>query len=183
MRAILFSLWMCASAAFATFSIQGVELAQQIRVDDQVLQLDGAGLLRWKGLFKVYVAAHYRETPGAGFDLQSDEAQALEIAYLRDVPPEGFVKATRLGLSKTLPAGEQLSDWQPDLDRFLDAYRGVAKGDRYQLGVNGSGFHLALNGQIIHRSDNAALGRRLLGVWLAENSPASGLRADLLALN
>lgn len=183
MKAILLSLWVFASTSAQATSIQGVDFAPQIEVQGQPLVLDGAGLLRWKGIFKVYVAGLYREQPEQDFSFDSVESQTLEIAYLRDIPAEGFIKATRLGLEKTLPNDETLAQWQPDLDGFLNAYQSVQKGDRYRLSVTQSEFSLSLNGSQVYQSENSALGRRLLGVWLDERSPSPSLREDLLAMN
>lgn len=183
MKGILFSLLLSAPLASATTEIANVEFQSAIEIADTQLTLDGAGLLRWKGIFKVYVAGFYRELPDSGFALDSDETQALEIEYLRDVSADGFVKATRVGLESTLPEGETLADWDAPLSEFLDAYRSVERGDRYRLVVMPDSFELLLNGQALYRSDQTALGRRLLGVWLNEGSLSPSLRADLLAAN
>lgn len=184
MRAILFSLAVLSTNVVADVaSVAGVLFQPTLAVQNQQLQLDGAGLLRWKGLFKIYAAGLYREDPKAGFDLDSNEIQVLEIEYLRSVNVQGFVDATRLGLQRTLPAGESISQWESSLAPFLAAYQDVVKGDRYQLAVTETFFTLALNGQELYRSEDTALGRRLLGVWLDERSLSPSLREALLASN
>lgn len=183
MKAMLFSLGLAISSSASAVTVADVTFADRLEINNQQLYLDGAGLLRWKGIFKVYVAGFYRETPDLGFALDTDESQVLEIEYLRDVGADGFVKATIAGLEQTLPANETLSQWEADLSSFLAAYQGVSNGDRYRLSVFEDRFELALNGQRLVSIDNPDLGRRLLGVWLAEQSPAQSLREALLAKN
>ena len=183
MKAMLFSLGLILSGSASAVTVADVTFADRLEINNQQLYLDGAGLLRWKGIFKVYVAGFYRETPDLGFALDTDESQVLEIEYLRDVNAEGFVKATIAGLKQTLPANEALGQWEADLAPFLAAYQDVSKGDRYRLSVFEDRFELALNGQRLVSIDNPDLGRRLLGVWLADQSPAQALREALLAKN
>ena len=59
----------------------------------------------------------------------------------------------------------------------------MSKGDRYRLSVFEDRFELSLNGQRLVLIDNPDLGRRLLGVWLGDQSPAQSLREALLAKN
>ena len=183
MKAMLFSLGLALSGCASAVTVADVTFADRLEINNQQLYLDGAGLLRWKGIFKVYVAGFYREAPDLGFALDTDESQVLEIEYLRDVNADGFVKATIAGLEQTLPANEALGQWEADLAPFLAAYQDVSKGDRYRLSVFEDRFELALNGQRLVSIDNPDLGRRLLGVWLADQSPAQALREALLAKN
>ena len=183
MKAMLFSLGLALSGSASAVTVADVTFADRLEINNQQLYLDGAGLLRWKGIFKVYVAGFYRETPDLGFALDTDESQVLEIKYLRDVDAEGFVKATIAGLEQTLPANEALAQWEAELSPFLAAYQDVSKGDRYRLSVFEDRFELALNGQRLVSIENPDLGRRLLGVWLADQSPAQALRDALLAKN
>ena len=183
MKAMLFSLGLALSGSASAVTVADVTFADRLEINNQQLYLDGAGLLRWKGIFKVYVAGFYRETPDLGFALDTDESQVLEIEYLRDVDAEGFVKATIAGLEQTLPANEALAQWEAELSPFLAAYQDVSKGDRYRLSVFEDRFELALNGQRLVSIENPDLGRRLLGVWLADQSPAQALREALLAKN
>ena len=183
MKAMLFSLGLALSGSASAVTVADVTFADRLEINNQQLYLDGAGLLRWKGIFKVYVAGFYRETPDLGFALDTDESQVLEIEYLRDVDAEGFVKATIAGLEQTLPANEALAQWEAELSLFLAAYQDVSKGDRYRLSVFEDRFELALNGQRLVSIENPDLGRRLLGVWLADQSPAQALREALLAKN
>ena len=183
MKAMLFSLGLALSSSASAVTVADVTFADRLEINNQQLYLDGAGLLRWKGIFKVYVAGFYRETPDLGFALDTDESQVLEIEYLRDVDAEGFVKATIAGLEQTLPANEALAQWEADLSPFLAAYQDVSKGDRYRLSVFEGRFELTLNGQRLVSIENPDLGRRLLGVWLADQSPAQALREALLAKN
>lgn len=183
MKAMLFSLGLALSGSASAVTVADVTFADRLEINNQQLYLDGAGLLRWKGIFKVYVAGFYRETPDLGFALDTDESQVLEIEYLRDVDAEGFVKATIAGLEQTLPANEALAQWEAELSPFLAAYQDVSKGDRYRLSVFKDRFELALNEQRLVSIENPDLGRRLLGVWLGDQSPAQALREALLAKN
>ena len=64
------------------------------------LRLAGAGLFRWKWLFKVYAVAHYLP-PGAPPEGPSaDVARRLEFSYLVDIERDGFGKAAELALAE-----------------------------------------------------------------------------------
>ena len=161
-------------------TVADVTFADRLDINDQQLYLDGAGLLRWKGIFKVYVAG-FTARRRSWIRSETDESQVLEIEYLRDVG-QRLCKATIEGLKQTLPANESLAQWEAELSPFLAAIK-VSKGDRYRLSVFEDRFELALNGQRLVSIENPDLGRRLLGVWLGDQSPAQSLREALLAKN
>ena len=128
MKAMLFSLGLALSSSVSAMTVADVTFADRLDINDQQLYLDGAGLLRWKGIFKVYVAGFYRETPDLGFDLNTDESQVLEIEYLRDVGADGFVKATIEGLEAN-PAGKRIAlAMGSRVVAILAAYQDVSKG-------------------------------------------------------
>lgn len=175
LNALLALVLLLPSLAWANFPATAV-------VANETLRLEGQGLLRWKGLFKVYEAALYR-APGAPlYSIDGAEMARLDIRYLRDIPARGFVDATRAGFEAVLPAGETLSQWLGPLNQTLGAYQDVSAGDGYRLEVSPQGFRLLLNDRVLVDSPDSAFGRRLLGVWLLPGTPAPGLREQLLSL-
>lgn len=169
-------------SANADVRVSDVDFQPTVTVQNQTLVLNGAGLLRWKGIFKVYAAAHYRQFPELDFDLASDEWHRLELAYLRPISADAFVKATEAAFAEALPDGETFDQWNTRLTPFLAAYNAVDKGDRYALTVSADQFTLELNGRSLFASEDTEVGRRLLNVWLGERSAAPDLRDDLLAV-
>lgn len=186
-KAILFgvlcavSIGLSTKTAQAQVTVANVDFPSQVDFLDRSLALDGAGLLRWKGIFKVYAAAHYRENPDTPFQIDSDETHRLDLAYLRSISAEGFVKATELAFEQSLPANESVQQWQDRLMPFLRAYQDVEAGDRYSLIVTDAQVELRLNEQSVFQSTDTAVGRRLLAVWLGDRSAAPALRDQLLA--
>ena len=181
-KAIALSL-LVALPSWASVQIKGATFPETVNSQSATLKLDGAGLLKWRGLVSVYAAALYRENLDAGFPAELSETKRLEIEYFRDISREDLIKGTGIAFERTLPQGESVDDWREPLNTFLQGYAGVQKGDRYALEAGTFGYRLLLNGEVRVEGENAAFGQRLLGIWLAPTSPSEKLREALLAQN
>jgi len=95
-----------AGALAAPVNVAGIELADPIALSGATLQLNGAGI-RYKAVFKVYVAALYLEktavTPEAVFAISGPKR--ISISLLREIDSnelgKSFTKAFEENASKT----------------------------------------------------------------------------------
>jgi len=161
--------------------IEGVHFADQYQSDDVTLTLHCVGLLRYKVLFKGYVAGLYLGPGVAAEDALSDVPKRLELSYFWSIQGADFGKAGDEVLARNVDA-DTLTQLRPRLEQLNALYETVHPGDRYTLTyVPGHGTELALNARrkgVIQGADFAAAYFR---IWLGENSIDRALRDQLLA--
>jgi hypothetical protein len=161
--------------------IEGVRFPDQLQMGEAQLQLRGAGLLRYRTVFKAYVAALYLGEGAQIEDVLGDVPRRLEIEYFWAIPAGRFAEATVEGISRNVDAAT-LEGLQPRIARFNELYVDIEPGDRYSLTyLPGRGTELGFNGQpkgVIEGADFAAA---LFSIWLGPNPLNDGLRRELLA--
>jgi hypothetical protein len=165
----------------AAADIEGVHFADQYQQGDVTLALHCVGLLRYKVLFKGYVAGLYL---GAGVlpqEALGDVPKRLELSYFWGIKGADFGKAGDAILAQNLDP-DTVARLRPRLDQINALYEDVQPGDRYALTyVPGLGTELALNGRskgIIPGTDFAAAYFR---IWLGDQPIDTALREHLLA--
>ena len=176
-----FLLILCTPRSGAAADIEGVHFADQYQRGDITLALHCVGLLRYKVLFKGYVAGLYL---GAGVSAQeavADVPKRLELSYFWGIKGADFGKAGDEILAQNLDP-DTLARLRPRLAQINALYEDVKPGDRYALTyVPGRGTELALNGSskgIIPGTDFAAAYFR---IWLGDQPIDTALRDQLLA--
>jgi hypothetical protein len=165
--------------------IEGVVFRDRFAVGSSELQLHGVGLLRYRLLFKGYVAALYLAgssskavTPSS---VLADAPRRLEIEYFWKIPADAFAKITVEWVERnTDPAG--LQRLRQRIARFNTLYQDVEPGDRYALTyVPGVGTELALNGRRLGLVEGADFSAAIFSIWFGENPVDESLREQLLA--
>ena len=171
----------CMPRSGAAADIEGVHFADQYQRGDVTLALHCVGLLRYKVLFKGYVAGLYL---GAGVSAQeglADVPKRLELSYFWGIKGSDFGKAGDEILAQNVDP-DTLARLRPRLEQINALYESVNPGDRYALTyVPGLGTELALNGRskgIIPGADFAAAYFR---IWLGDQPIDTALRDQLLA--
>jgi hypothetical protein len=161
--------------------LQGVRFAERVEVGGQDLTLRGLGLLRWRALFKGYVAALYLDPGTPAEAVLGDVPKRLEIEYFWSIGGRAFGEAADRLLARSLdPAA--LAALRPRLDEVHRLYRDVEPGDRYSLTyLPGDGLELALNGEPLGRVPGADLAAAYFGIWLGPEPIDASLRRELLA--
>jgi hypothetical protein len=161
--------------------IEGVQFADQYRRDDVTLALHCVGLLRYKVVFKGYVAGLYLGPGVAAEEALADVPKRLELSYFWGIKGSDISKAGDAILARNVDP-DTLAQLRPRLDQMNALYETVNPGDRYALTyVPGLGTELALNGRrkgIIPGADFAAAYFR---IWLGEQAIDAALRDQLLA--
>jgi hypothetical protein len=161
--------------------INGVYFHESVIEEGEVLQIRGAGLLKWL-FFKVYIAALYLPPDVPGRDVLEDVPKKMEFHYLSDMKAEQFTESGEPLLKKNA-SPEELAKIRPKIDAINGMYRDVKKGERYSLTyIPGKGTELALNGQVLGRIEGYDFAAIYYRIWLGEN-PADDELKDLLLNN
>jgi len=159
-------------------TLEGIEFPESFRAGAREMKLRGAGLLRYKVLFRGYVAAFYQQESRP---LESSPiAQRLEIEYFWDIPADEFQKATVEGIRRNTNAAS-FETLRAQIDTFNKFYRDIQSGDRYSLTyLPDRGTELALNGKPLGMMQGEAFATALFGIWLGEQPLDESLKSKLL---
>jgi hypothetical protein len=169
-----------ASPGASVRTVDQVPFAEEVEATGMPLRLAGAGLFRWKWVFKVYAVAHYVPREVERPDPTADQPRRLEFNYLVDIGRDGFGKAADELLARNFPA-EVLAPLRERLDRLHAAYVDVRPGDRYALTyLPGQGTELAYNGRRLALIEGADFARAYFAIWLGEVPIDAALRDRLL---
>ena len=172
------SLFLGTAAEAAT--IEGVTFADRYQAGTTTLTLNNVGLLRYRVIFKGYVAALYLGEGVRPEQVLTDVPKRLELEYFWSIASPDFGKAAEKILADNFPAA-QITSFRSRLDRLNTLYENVKPGDRYALTyIPGVGTELALNGKpkgIIEGADFAAA---YFAIWLGAKPLDASLKAQLL---
>lgn len=160
----------------------GAEFPVRIEVDETTLDLAGTGVSKYRVIFTVCAVALYvPEGTARDAVLDADTPRRLEIEYFHEIPPEDIIRASTKVLDDQL-SDSQRRDVADDLQRWHDAYRKVADGDRYSMTyLPDQGTTLRFNGEPIVSVSGPDFARTYFGIWLKDQSPLSKqLRRKLL---
>ena len=161
-------------------TIEGVTFADRYQAGTTTLMLNNVGLLRYRVIFKGYVAALYLGEGVRPEQVLTDVPKRLELEYFWSIAGPDFGKAAEKILADNFPAA-QITSFRSRLDRLNTLYENVKPGDRYALTyIPGVGTELALNGKpkgVIEGADFAAA---YFAIWLGAKPLDASLKAQLL---
>ena len=174
-------LWLGAGGPASAAEIEGVRFQDRLEVRGLELELRSVGLLRYRALFKAYVAALYLDPAGATDAWRGDVPKRLEIEYFWSIRAEDFGPAAELLLARSL-APSVLAGLREPLERLHARYEDVRPGDRYALTyLPGRGTELAKNGESLVVVPGADFASAYFGIWLGADPIDRALRDQLLA--
>ncbi|MBE0604017.1 MAG: chalcone isomerase family protein [Deltaproteobacteria bacterium] len=160
--------------------LEGVSFPERFEGPGVSLRLHNLALLRYKVIFRAYVAALYLSEGADPGTVLADIPKRLEISYFWAITAADIGKAGEEILARNVAAAT-FSALRSRLDRIRSAYRDVTPGDRYALTYRpGAGTELALNGKplvVIEGEDFAAA---YFSIWLGEKPLDRGLKDELL---
>jgi hypothetical protein len=168
------------AAASAPVTLEGVRFQPAHDVHGTSLALRGAALLRYKLVFKGYVAALYLapETPSAR--VLEDVPKRLEIEYFWPIGAADFARATDVGIARNVDAAA-LAALRPRIQQLNALYQDVEPGDRYALSYAPSrGTELARNGRLLGSVPGADFGAAIFAIWLGDTPLDGELKRRLL---
>ena len=166
--------------------VEGVRLADQVRVAGQPLLLNGAGI-RYRAVIRVYAAGLYlpRKTSSAEEILKAgSEPRRLQLTMLRDIDAAEFGKMFYRGMEDNMDKGS-FAKLVPGVLRmsqvFTDFKRNKA-GDVIDIDwVPGTGMLIHVNGQPASEPfKEPEFFTALMRIWLGPNPPSWQLKDALL---
>jgi len=171
-------------AAMAS-ELAGITLEDKIRLDNQDLYLNGAGV-RSKAIFQVFVAALYlseKKTQAAEV-LALSTAKRMQIIMLRDISAERFGQNFMEGLKHNV-SKEQKSKIIDQMIRLGEMFSKVPefrKGDKLTVDwLPDTGTVILINGKKTMDSlPDPLFYNALLKLWLGENTAQDSLKRQLL---
>lgn len=173
-----------ASAAGAA-EVGGIMLEDKIRLDNQDLLLNGAGV-RSKAIFQVFVAALYlSEKKSQVADvLALTTAKRMQIVMLRDISAEKFGQNFMEGMKHNV-SKEQKSKLIDQMIRLGEMFSKVPefrKGDKLTVDwLPDTGTVIMINGKkTMDALPDPMFYNALLKLWLGENTAQEGLKRQLL---
>ena len=147
----------------------------------QVMQRKGQIVLTylWADIYAAALFTPPGISPQQAFDQQRD--LRLELFYLRDLDHSDITKASATILQRQhSPA--TLAPLSIALKKLHDSFGDIKRGDRYALDYDPRrGLNLERNGTVIFNSQNPALAKAYLGIWLGPEGLPENLRQNLLS--
>jgi hypothetical protein len=160
--------------------IEGVHFADEIQSGGVTMHVSCVGLLRYKVIFRGYVAALYLADGALGDDALGDVPKRLELSYFWSIRGSDIAKAGDQILARNVDA-QTFAALRPQLDSINSWYRDVEPDDRYSLTyVPGIGTELALNGSPLGTIEGSDFAASYFRVWLGEDPIDKRLRDQLL---
>ena len=164
----------------AARELEGVRFPERYQSGDAAMSLTCVALLRYKILFKGYVAALYLGDGIEPANVLGDVPKRLELSYFWSIGGAKFGKAGDEILAQNVDP-QTLARLRPRLDRLNALYQDVKPGDRYSLTyVPGVGTELALNDRRLGVIDGADFGSAYFRIWLGDHPLDDALRDQLL---
>lgn len=178
---LFFSLNLLVAQALHAAEIEGVTFADRYQAGDTLLLLNNVGLLRYRIIFKGYVAALYLGEGVRPEDVLTNVPKRLELQYFWAIKGTAFGKAANKILEQNF-SSEHLAILRARLQRLDALYENVHPGDRYSLTyLPGVGTELALNGTPKGMIEGADFAAAYFAIWLGENPLDDSLKSQLLA--
>ncbi|MDJ0851780.1 MAG: chalcone isomerase family protein [Myxococcota bacterium] len=162
-------------------TIEGVRFAERINAGGTELELSSLALLRYKVLFKAYVAALYLPDGTSPEASLADVPKRLEIEYFWPIDGEKIGMAGEQILARNV-SDETLAALRPRLDAIDALYQDIEPGDRYALTyLPGTGTELAKNGEPLGVIPGADFSAAYFAIWLGDDPIDASLRDQLLS--
>lgn len=165
--------------------VAGVKLDDTVRVANQDLKLNGAGI-RYKVIFKVYAASLYlpeKKTTVADV-LAVPSAKRITLVMMRDLSNEEFGQSFMAGIKKnsTLQERTKIVNQMMQFGELFASIPELKKGDTLNIDwVPNSGTVIFLNDKkIAGPMPDVAFYNALLKIWLGDNPADAQLKLNLL---
>lgn len=160
--------------------VEGVPFSETYRDARVSLRLHNAALLRYKVIFRAYVAGLYLPEGADPASVLGEVPKRLEIQYFWAIPADDIGKAGEEVLARNVDAAT-LSSLRARLERIRAAYRDVKPGDRYALTYRpGSGTELSFNGTPLLLIEGDDFAAAYFSIWLGKQPLDQGLKDNLL---
>jgi len=165
--------------------VGGIKLDDSVRVANQELKLNGAGIRYW-AVFKVYVAALYlpEKKKTVPEILASNGARRLKLVLMRDVNNEELGQAFMDGLNLNTEKAEKSKfvNQTVKMGEIFASIPKLGKGDTITSDwVPGSGMRIYVNDKPVGETlPDLAFYNAFLRIWLGEKPAGSELKQALI---
>lgn len=171
------------SPAFSQMTINDVTMPATIKVGEQNLSLNGAGL-RKKVFFKLYVAGLYvtnKSKDGSAL-ASADEPIGIRLQITSGmVSSDNMSEAIADGFKKS--TGGNTAPLQKKIDSFVAAFKqdAIVEGNIFEMFyVPGKGVETYKNGKLLTTIEGHDFKKALFGIWLGNDPVDSDLKKGLL---
>ncbi len=162
--------------------VAGVNVPEQITLDNATLELNGAGI-RTKFFFDIYIGALYlpQKTKEAATAINMDGPKRVLMHFLyKKVEKEKIIEGWNDSFESN-HTREQLKALKTKLDAFNKLFVTVKRGDRIELDyLPETGTRVRINDQIKGNIPGKTFYSALLRVWLGDDPADSGLKKAML---
>lgn len=171
------------SLVLSSVSIARAELGSQLKIGDQVLQLNGAGV-RTKTFVQIYESGLYllKLTRNAQTILDGEELMAIRVRITSSfVNRASLMSSLQEGLAQsTNGKPESIASESEQLQRALQDE--VKKNDVFDfVYVPAKGLHVVKNGKVQGVIQGASFKKALFGIWLSDSPVDKELRQAMLS--
>lgn len=172
------------SASTLALEVAGVKIPDSVKLENQELQLNGAGI-RTRMFIKVYVGALYlvKKTNSAQAAIDDGEAKRVSMHLLRDLRAEQVASALNDGLVANNSQVE-LATLEPRVREFnsiLISIGNAKKGDVINIDyLPGIGTRVSINGEAKGTVAGNDFNRALLKVWLGDKPVDADLKRGMI---
>lgn len=169
--------------AFSQVTLNDVTLPGKVKVGEQSLNLNGAGI-RKKAFFKLYVAGLYTVKKGkdANAFINADEPIGIRLQITSGmVSSDNMSEAIADGFAKS--TGGKTAPLQARIDRFVATFKKdpITEGNVFELFyVPGKGVETYKNGKLLTTIEGLDFKKALFGIWLGGDPVDSDLKVGLL---
>ena len=160
--------------------LEGLHFAERVRVEEHELDLRGLALLRYRIVFRAYVAAFYLPPQTPSDAALSDVPKRLEIEYFWALEGADIARLGEEIVARNVSHAD-FEKLQERLSRIGAVYRDIQVGDRYALNyAPGVGTELALNGEPLVTIPGADFAKAYFSIWLGPRPLDEALKRSLL---
>lgn len=162
--------------------VSGASFEKQVQAERHVLELRGAGLLRYMAFIKAYAGALYLPQGVPMEKALADVPKCLEVEYFQPISGKDFGPVTNKAIAQNV-SSKQFAELQNRIEYHNSLYEDVRPGDRYSLTYTpGKGTVLALNGVPKGTIKGADFAAAIFSIWLGPNPVDTRLKKDLLGM-
>ena len=158
----------------------GATFGEKMEVHGVLLEPRGTGVLKYKGLIKVYDATLYLAEDVPSADVLGDVAKRIAVTYHVDADRSRFHKAGKQVLDKAYTA-EQVASIKDRLDQINSWYDNAKSGEQCAITyLPGKGTLLTVNKEERGWIPGEDFARMYFSIWLGEPCASKSLRKKLL---
>ena len=170
------------SASVPALDIEGISFTDQVQIEGQQLQLNGAGL-RSKFFVSVYVGGLYLSNKTAQVDeiLAMSGPKRVAMHFIYDKISESKIRGAWLEGFTDNNSEQVMAEIQPKIEAFNSFWPTIKGGDIALVDyLPGKGTQISLNGKVLGIVTGDKFHQAVLRIWLGDNPVDSDLKAGML---